>query len=77
LEPESYHNWTEFYEEGAWRIGDPQKNIFMRNSSHYIAMRIIGESPKNPMGEFSRFRWGGDGVEVKMVTSRDSKGIRR
>jgi hypothetical protein len=77
LEPSSYHNWTEFHEEGAWRMGDPQKNIFMRNSSHYIAMRIIGESPKNPMGEFSRFRWAGDGVEVKMVTSRDSKGIRR
>lgn len=72
LEPGSYHNWTEFYEEGAWRIGDPQKNIFMQNSSQYIAMRIIGESPKNPMGEFNRFRSSGDGLEVEMVTPRNS-----
>ena len=75
LEPSSYHNWTEFYEEGTWRIADPQKKIFTENSSHYIAMRIIGESPKNPMGEYNRFRSAGDGLEVKMMTSRDREGI--
>ena len=71
LEPSSYHNWAEFYEEAAWKMGDPQKRVFMANPSHYIAMRIIGESPKNPMGEFYRFRCAGNGLEVKM-TSRDS-----
>lgn len=75
LKPGSYHNWAEFYEEGAWRICDPQKKVFMENSSHYIAMRIIGESPKNPMGEFNRFRFSGDGLEVKMKTWTDVKGI--
>ena len=74
LEPSSYHNWAEFYEEGAWRIGDPQKNIFMQNSSQYIAMRIIGESEKNPMGESNRFRSSGDGLEVEMMTPRNSMG---
>jgi hypothetical protein len=74
LEPSSYHNWAEFYEEGAWRIGDPQKNVFMENSSHYIAMRIIGDSTKNPMGEFNRFRSAGDGLEVEMMTPRNSTG---
>jgi len=72
LEPSSYHNWAEFYEEGAWRIGDPQKNIFMQNSSQYIAMRIIGESSKNPMGEFNRFRSTGDSLEVEMMTPGNS-----
>ncbi len=72
LEPSWYHNWAEFHEEGAWRIGDPQRNIFMQNSSHYIAMRIIGESPKCPMGEFSRFRSSGEGLEVEMATPRSS-----
>ena len=67
LKPGSYHNWAEFYEAGAWRIGDPQKKVFMDRPSDYIAMRIIGESPKNPMGEFNRFRSSGDGLDVKMM----------
>jgi hypothetical protein len=48
--------------------GDPQ-NIFMQNSSQYIAMRIIGESPKNQMGSLagSDFR---ESLEVEMVTPR-------
>ena len=71
LEPAAYHNWAEFYEEGTWKIGDAQKNVLMENSSHYIAMRIVGESPETPMGEFNRFRSVGEGVEVKMMTSRN------
>jgi len=74
LDPESYHNWAEFYAEGAWRIGDPQKRILMGKSSHYLAMRIIGESSKNPMGESNRFRCTRDELEVKMMTSRNSLG---
>jgi transglutaminase-like putative cysteine protease len=67
LKPDSYHNWAEFYEAGAWRIGDPQKRVFRERASDYIAMRIIGESSKNPMGEFNRFRSSGIGLEVKMM----------
>lgn len=66
LNPGTYHNWAEFYEDGAWRIVDPQKKVFMQDSSHYIAMEIIGDPLKNPMGEFHRFRFTGDGLEVKM-----------
>jgi len=66
LKPSDYHNWAEFYEGGAWRIADPQKEIFKQNQSRYIAMRIISESATNPMGEFSRFRFEGDGLKVKM-----------
>ncbi len=66
LKPYEYHNWAEFYDEGRWKIVDPQNKVFMQNQSHYIAMRVIGESPENPMGEFNRFRYSGDGLKVKM-----------
>lgn len=66
LKPYDYHNWAEFYDEETWRIADPQKEVFMDNQSHYIAMRIIEESSNNPMGEFNRFRYSGDGLQVKM-----------
>lgn len=66
LEPNDYHNWAEFYEDGVWRIADPQKKNFMRDQSHYIATRVIGKSTKNPMKEFHRFRFKGEGLEVKM-----------
>jgi hypothetical protein len=75
LEPSSYHNWAEFYEGGAWRTGDPQKRIFIKNSSHYIAMRIIATPSNNPMGESHRFRVSGDEIEAKMITSRGFEGI--
>lgn len=66
LRPNDYHDWAEFYEDGAWNIADPQKNVFMQNQFHYIAMRIVGESSINPMEEFRRFRFEGDGLIVKM-----------
>jgi hypothetical protein len=75
LDPAAYHNWAEFYEEGAWNIGDPQRQVFMKHSSHYIAMQIIGTSSKNPMGESNRFRFQGEGIEVKMTTSGGPEGI--
>ncbi len=77
LEPGAYHNWAEFYDEGGWRMADPQKNILVEKPSRYIAMRIVGESPKNPMGEINRFRVKGEGFEVRMTTSRDPEGAKR
>lgn len=41
LRPENYHNWSEIYLNGAWRIVDPQNKKFMENESSFIAMRII------------------------------------
>lgn len=67
LKPNEYHNWAEFYEDNVWKIADPQRNIFSQNQSHYIAMRIIGgESTHNPLGDNHRFRFSGEGLEVKM-----------
>jgi len=66
LHPSDYHNWAEFYLDGAWNIADPQKDIFMDNYSHYISMRIISESPENPMGNYHRFRFSGDGLKIYM-----------
>lgn len=66
LKPGYYHNWAEFYEDGAWRISDPQNKVFMKENSNYIAMRIIKRPQDNPMLKFNRFRVHGEGLEVKM-----------
>lgn len=66
LRPNGFHNWVEFYDDAMWRIADPQRKIFMQNQSHYIAMQVIGESPRNPMGNYHRFRSAGNGLKVKM-----------
>jgi len=41
LRPKDYHNWSEIYLNGAWRVVDPQNKKFMENESSFIAMRII------------------------------------
>jgi transglutaminase-like putative cysteine protease len=66
LRPTAYHNWAEFYDEGTWRIADPQRKVFMQNQSRYIAMHVIGESPKNPIGVAYRFKYEGQGIKVRM-----------
>jgi transglutaminase-like putative cysteine protease len=64
--PDDYHNWAEFYDGAAWRIADPQRKVFMEGPSRYVAIEIIAESPKNPMGTYHRVRVSGDGLKVKM-----------
>lgn len=66
LKPDGYHNWAEFYHDGIWRIADPQRKVFQRDQSRYIAMRLIGKTQGNPMGDYPRFRYEGDGLRVKM-----------
>ncbi len=66
--PTAYHNWAEFYLDGAWRIADPQKKVFMENESQYVAMRVLGSSAGNTLGDFNRFRVDGDGLKAKMNT---------
>ncbi|MBN2707270.1 MAG: transglutaminase domain-containing protein [Deltaproteobacteria bacterium] len=66
LHPADYHNWAEFYADGAWRIADPQKKNFMKNQSRYVAMRNIAAVADGPMAQFSRFRFVGNGLQVKM-----------
>ncbi|MFH1147587.1 MAG: transglutaminase domain-containing protein [Pseudomonadota bacterium] len=66
LRSNAYHNWAEFYDDGAWKIADPQKKSFMEKPSRYIAMRIIGTPAGNQIGEFHRFRFSGEGLDVRM-----------
>ena len=66
LKPNGFHNWVEFCDGGVWKIADPQRKVFMQAPSQYIAMQVIRESPTNPMGDYYRFRFAGDGLRVKM-----------
>jgi len=74
FDPGTYRNWAEFYDGGVWNVSDPQRQIFMKESSHYVAMQIIGVSSKNPMGESNRFRFQGEGIEVKTTKSGGPEG---
>ncbi|MEW5801615.1 MAG: transglutaminase domain-containing protein [bacterium] len=67
LKAGEYHNWAEFFEDGLWKIADPQKKALRTNQSAYVAMMITGESSQNPTGKFSQFRFSGDGLYVEMM----------
>ena len=66
LKAREYHNWGEFYKDGTWELADPQNRVLMENRADYIAMRIIHGSADAPMGPFNRFRFKGEGLEVRM-----------
>lgn len=66
LDPNAYHNWGEFYTDGTWHMADPQRKVFVQSRSRYLAMRIIGRTSGNPMGDHNRFRCSGEGMEVRM-----------
>jgi transglutaminase-like putative cysteine protease len=65
--PGDYHNWAEFYADGLWRIADPQKKIFMKNESQYVAMRIIGQTNDGNNKVFDLFRSEGEGIRCRMI----------
>ena len=66
LKAEDFHDWAEVMFGDAWAVADPQKKVFMSDTTKYIAMRIIGDSPGSPMGNAHRFRTEGRGLAVKM-----------
>jgi transglutaminase-like putative cysteine protease len=66
LNSADYHNWAEFYIDGAWRIADPQGKRFMEKESEYIAFCRLGGSGENTGAGFHRYRVKGDGILVKM-----------
>ena len=66
LKARNYHNWSEFYDRGTWKLADPQKRVLMKNAADYIAMRIIHASADDPMGSYNRFRFRGEGLKVRM-----------
>jgi hypothetical protein len=66
LDPVSFHEWVEYCGEGSWRIADPYDRRMDAEASDYVSFRERGESD-TPLGEFSRFRCTGDGLQVRMV----------
>ena len=65
LKPSDYHNWAEFYLDGAWRLADPQKQHFDERPSHYIAMRLI-TGAGTASAQAQRFWYNGEGLKVTM-----------
>lgn len=66
LKASDYHNWGEFYENGTWKVADPQNHVMTPKADNYIAMRIIHPSEDDPMGPYNRFRLKGEGLMVRM-----------
>jgi len=38
-----FHNWAEFYHNGAWHLADPQNRLFDQNGENYIATEIYSK----------------------------------
>ncbi len=66
LRAHDYHNWAEVYLDGAWRMVDPQKKVFMDKPSNYIAMRIIADGADSPAEQSQRFFATHRDIEVAM-----------
>jgi transglutaminase-like putative cysteine protease len=66
LRARDYHNWGEFYENGTWKVADPQNHVLTKSADNYLAMRIIHPSEDDPMGPYNRFRLKGEGLMVRM-----------
>ena len=66
LRPADYHNWVEIYVDGAWRVVDPQKGIFMERESEYIPMTIITGGKTGPLREAHRFAHSGGNLHITM-----------
>ena len=51
-----FHNWTELYLGGAWRVVDAQKETFNEHGADYVATRIISNRATNALEGNHRFR---------------------
>ncbi len=61
-----YHNWAEVFVDGAWRIVDAQNQLFMKDSSDFVAMRIITSESDSLLGNSHQFAYASDGVSIRM-----------
>jgi hypothetical protein len=66
LKPDAYHNWAECSIDGAWRLIDPQRRVFMGNQALYIPLHVIGDAPKNPIAGPYKFAFKGEGIQIEM-----------
>jgi transglutaminase-like putative cysteine protease len=66
LKPDAYHNWAECYIDGAWRIVDPQRKVFMGDQALYIPLHVIGAALTNPISAPYKFACKGEGIQIEM-----------
>ena len=66
LKAAGFHNWAEFNQDGIWHIADPQNRVFVKNTTNYIAMHIMGSQGVGAENRFNRFSYKGDGLKVSM-----------
>ena len=67
VEPTDFHNWAEFYDGKAWRMADPQENVFNKNHMEYVALNILDENLKNSFGIMGRYKVDAEDVQVQMT----------
>ena len=65
LDSRAYHNWAEFYCNGAWQVADCQKGFFGPGAGHYVAMHIFTDE-ESALAGYPRFRHEGVGLKVTM-----------
>lgn len=66
IRAKEFHNWAEFYTDGAWRIADPQRKQFDTGYGHYVATRILGIDSGPIPADANRFWAVGEGVQTRM-----------
>lgn len=64
--PETYHNWSEYYDLGAWHIADAQKGVLEDRRGEYVALHVFSHRSGNSMKEVHRFSTQG-GVIARMI----------
>lgn len=57
LRAEDFHNWSEIYLDGKWRVVDPQNRQFLEAESAYIGMRIIADQDSTQPSPFNSHRF--------------------
>lgn len=65
LKSADFHNWAEYYLDGAWRIADPQKKFIEGKQSSYIQMQVLSRDPALNEMNF-RFFTANPGLQVEM-----------
>ncbi len=54
LKSSTYHNWAEFYWNGAWHVADPLKGVFDDNGDRYVAFSICSAHLNSGVSPFAR-----------------------
>ena len=66
LKPMDYHNWAEVYVDGRWWVVDALKGVFMENTSHYVATRVISHVGSTQKESTQQFFATDNSIHVRM-----------